>query len=591
MKKEKINVFFAVDDNYIDFLTITLSSIIDNALDENYTYNFRILHNGLSQKSKKNLKKFNSKRFKVSYFNVGDRLDTLERNFKLRDYYTMTTYYRLLIPDTFFTIDKALYLDSDITVLSDLSKLYNIDIGDNLVGAIADASVQIVPEFITYVNKALKIKKERYFNAGILVMNLKEMRQTHLLKRVYELSKTTAFKVAQDQDLLNVICKDKVTYISPSWNVMPIGERVVNIDLIHYNLIYKPWKRRDVMYQEHFWHYAIKEGLEDAMNERLEEITEEYFKMEEAGMDNLKKLCLYEADHPEKYVACETINDDLIDYKLSIERREIYDLIAELEKEGKFDQDVENDPPYTPLHAGDVDYFHKKFKTRAYARFYNFSSFKYFNHQIKKGNIIIDDYVGVENLKALKTGAILTCNHFNPFDSIPLHKAVKKYHRKKTLFKVIKEGNYTFPGLFGRFMRYCNTLPLANDFEVLRQMIKSVGYWMDKGYCVLIYPEQSMWWNYRKPKPTKPGAFNFAAKFNKPVVPCFITMRQTDKLNNEGDHIQAYTLHILKPIYPNPELPIKDNMKMLQDAHDAAWKKVYEETYGIKLEYTTEKVE
>ena len=167
MKKERINVFFAVDDNYIDFLVITLSSIIDNALDENYTYNFRVLHNGLSQKSKNRLKHFNSKRFKVSYFNVGDRLDALERNFKLRDYYTMTTYYRLLIPDTFFTIDKALYLDCDITVLSDLSKLYKTDIGDNLVGAIADASVQIVPEFITYVNKALKIKKERYFNAGI----------------------------------------------------------------------------------------------------------------------------------------------------------------------------------------------------------------------------------------------------------------------------------------------------------------------------------------------------------------------------------------------------------------------------------------
>ena len=591
MKKERINVFFAVDDNYIDFLVITLSSIIDNALDENYTYNFRVLHNGLSQKSRKRLKHFNSKRFRISYFNVGDRLDALARNFKLRDYYTMTTYYRLLIPDTFFTIDKALYLDCDITVLSDLSKLYKTEIGDNLVGAIADASVQIVPEFITYVNKALKIKKERYFNAGILIMNLKEMRQTHLLKRVYELSKTTAFKVAQDQDLLNVICKDRVTYVSPSWNVMPIGDRAVNIDLIHYNLIYKPWKRKDIMYQEHFWHYAIKEGLEDAINERLAEITEEYFKMEEAGMENLKKLCLYEASHPEKYVACDTINDDFIDYKISTERREIYERIEQLEKEGKFDQDVENDPPYIPLHAGDVDYFHKKIKTKAYARFYNYTSFKYFNHQIKKGRIIIDDYVGVENLKALKTGAILTCNHFNPFDSIPLHKAVKKYHRKKVLFKVIKEGNYTFPGLFGKFMRYCNTLPLANDFEVLRQMIKSVGYWMDRGYCVLIYPEQSMWWNYRKPKPTKPGAFNFAAKFNKPVVPCFITMRQTDKLNNEGDHIQAYTLHILKPIYPNPELSIKDNMKMLQAAHDEAWKKVYEETYGIKLEYTTEKAE
>ena len=587
MKKNRIPVFFAVDDNYIDFLEVTLAAIIDNAKDEEYAYNFYILHNGLSKTSKKKLSKFSHHRFKVSYYNVSGSLGQMENRFKLRDYYTLTTYYRLLIPNTFFYIDKAIYLDCDIVVLDDLSNLYKYDIGDNLVGAVSDASVQVVKEFSDYTLNALEIKKEDYFNAGVLLMNLKEMRAYHLLNKVYELSKTTAFRVAQDQDLLNVLCKDKVTYLPSGWNVMPIGNREVNISLIHYNLIYKPWKRKDTMYQEHFWHYVRKLDLEASIKERLDSITEEYLKNEEEGMNNLIKLCKHESLHPENYKDCKLINqEEDVYYSLNIERSEVYERIKKLEEEGKFDVDVENDPPYIPLHVGDVDYKQRKLRHKLQARLYTYYSFKYFNHQIKAGNIIIDGYEGIENLKKVKGGAIVTSNHFNPFDSIPIHKAVKKYHRKGRLFKIIKEGNYTFPGLYGRFMRYCNTLPLANDYDVMREMIQSVGYWLDKGHMILIYPEQSMWWNYRKPKPTKAGAFRFAAKFDYPVLPTFITLRETDKVNKDGDNILAYTLHILKPIYPRPDLNFKENVIYLQACHDMAWKDVYEKVYNTKLEYT-----
>ena len=587
MKRKRIPVFFAVDDNYIDFLEVTIASIIDNAKDESFAYTFYVLHNGLSKASKKKLKKLKHHRFKFSFYNVSGSLGQMENRFKLRDYYTLTTYYRLLIPNTFFLIDKAIYLDSDIVVLDDLANLYKVELGDNLVAAVPDASVAVVKEFNDYTTNALGISSKDYFNAGVLVMNLKAMRQNHLLSRVYELSKTTAFRVAQDQDLLNVLCKDKVTYLPLAWNVMPIGERCTDISLIHYNLIYKPWKRKDIMYQEHFWHYVKKLNLEESIKDRLNSITEEYLKNEEEGMANLIKLCMYEANHPENYKDCAKVcEEEDTYYSLNLERSEVYEKIKELELEGKFDVDVENDPPYTPLHAGDVDYKQKRIANKIRARIYTNYSFKYFNHQIKLGNIIIDDYVGVENLKKVKGGAIITSNHFNPFDSIPIHKAVKKYHHKR-LFKIIREGNYTFPGLFGKFMRYCNSLPLASDFDVMRQMIESVGYWLDKGHMILIYPEQSMWWNYRKPKPTKPGAFRFAAKFDYPIIPTFITMRETDKFNKDGDNILAYTLHILKPIYPRADLNFKENITYLQECHDKAWKDVYEATYGVKLEYTT----
>ena len=134
-------------------------------------------------------------------------------------------------------------------------------------------------------------------------------------------------------------------------------------------------------------------------------------------------------------------------------------------------------------------------------------------------------------------------------------------------------------------MRYCNNLPLANNYEVLRDMMNGVEYWLKKGHCILIYPEQSMWWNYQKPKPTKSGAFRFAAKYNVPVLPTFITLRKTGELNKEGDAIYAYTLNILPPIYPKDNVTLKENINYLQTEHDKAWKDLYEKTYTVKLEY------
>ena len=212
----------------------------------------------------------------------------------------------------------------------------------------------------------------------------------------------------------------------------------------------------------------------------------------------------------------------------------------------------------------------------------------YFKHQIKKGHILIDGDEGIENLKSVKSGAIITANHFSPFDSIPIHLAVKKYARGKKLFKIIREGNYTMPGLFGFFLRNCNTMPLATNPIVMKDFNKSLEVVLAKRNFVLIYPEQSMWWNYRKPKPLKKGAFIFAAKNNVPVIPTFITMRDTDKIDENGSYIQAYTLHILQPIYPDKTLTLQENIDNMLKLNEVLVKDLYEKVYKEKLTYLPE---
>ena len=584
--KKQIPIFFAVDDNYVPQLKVALSSLMEHA-SKDYNYIIYILNIQLSNESRKAIRKIRRKGFKIVFYSVESQMENLAKRLNVRDYYTMTTYYRLILPKTFFFLKKAIYLDSDILVRGDISELYNVDMGDNYVAAVPDASVQIFDEFIQYVEKALEVPHEKYFNAGILVMNLQKMREIRFENKVENLVKQISFKVAQDQDLLNVICKDHVKLLNSEWNTMPLGEKNNDAKIIHYNLILKPWKQDNIMYEELFWAQAGKVGVSEQLIASKNSIPDFIKEKEKQGIENVKQLCLYEIEHCHYYKdGIKHMNDEDIEKS---ERSKILAKIEQFEREGKWDKDVEDDPPYTLLKPGDVDYLQKHFSSKCKSWFANHYSFSFFNKMIKKGDIVVDGYEGVDVLRHIKTGAVITSNHFNPFDSIPIHKAVKKYAPSKKLFKVIREGNYTFPGLFGFFMRHCNTLPLAADLDVMKEMLSATNYLLTKGNFVLVYAEQSMWWNYRKPKPLKMGAFKFAAKAGVPVIPSFITMRDTDKLDKKGYPIQGYTLHIFEPIYPDMSLPICEAAKKMKIENERIWKECYEKVYGIPLTYTVEK--
>ena len=199
--------------------------------------------------------------------------------------------------------------------------------------------------------------------------------------------------------------------------------------------------------------------------------------------------------------------------KLSPNRRAVLQRIEQYEREGKFDVDVEEDPPAPELLPERVDYLCKKPSSRIKRWIANFIADRYFSGMIKKGVLLVDGVTGVENLSALKEGAVLTCNHFSPFDNYVLFHCIRKHLPKKYLYKVIREGNYTgFRGLYGFFFHHCNTLPLSSNRRTMMNFTKAVNTLLESGETVLIYPEQEMWWNYKKPRPLKEGAFRFAAK-------------------------------------------------------------------------------
>ena len=134
-------------------------------------------------------------------------------------------------------------------------------------------------------------------------------------------------------------------------------------------------------------------------------------------------------------------------------------------------------------------------------------------------------------------------------------------------------------------MRNCYTFPLSSNKETMKKFLHSMDAVLQHGDFMVVYPEQSMWWNYRKPKPLKKGAYTFAAQNHVPVLPCFITMEDSDILGDDGFYIQEYTIHIAPAIYPDPNKNRAENIEAMRQKNYEVWKEIYEKTYGEPLVY------
>lgn len=193
--------------------------------------------------------------------------------------------------------------------------------------------------------------------------------------------------------------------------------------------------------------------------------------------------------------------------------------------------------------------------------------------------------VGLEKLNDIKGGAIITSNHFNPIDSIfPRQVIRKKFHKSPWI--VSQETNLAMSGMNGYLMNNLPILPLKNSPNyIIKTFIPELKAKIEQGEFILIYPEEELWFNYRKPRPSKRGTFLFASQANAPVIPCFVEMQDSGKKDNDQFNLLNYTVHVLDPIYPDPEKSHKQNSIEMAEKDYKAKIAAYEKAYGKKLNY------
>lgn len=583
-KKAEIPIFFACDEGFVKYTMVSMKSIMENA-DRSRKYHIYILHMGITEATQTKVLAMADEEFAIDFVDVTDKMRSIADKLPIRDYYSNTTYFRLFIPDMFPQYRKALYIDSDTIVVGNIAELYDHKLGKLYAGVCPDRVVAQTDILGDYVEKVLGVKRTRYFNAGVMLMNCSQFRENHLLDEFLEMLHIYLFVVAQDQDYLNLICKNQVLYMEPKWNAQVFGELACpeeEVGLFHFNMAAKPWHYEDCRLAEYFWKYAKMTADYDAIKEGLANYTDEQRRNDSVSGEKLIQLAVSEINREDNYLR-KMEKAGKSENKLALLAH-----IEELEREGRFSEDAEENPPAPVLMPEDINYLPRSLKSKTQTK-YAFKVARWFvNMLIKKKQLIIKEYKGIENLEKVADGAVITCNHFNAFDSFAIQLAFEQGKlKKKKMYRVIREGNYTgFPGFYGVLMRHCNTLPLSSNFKTMEKFIAAVDRVLEKNQFVLVYPEQGMWWNYRKPRPLQKGAFTFAARNNKPVLPVFITMEDSDVLDDDGFYVQEYTVHFCEPIYPDPNKKRAQNSCEMRDKNYEAWKAVYEQTYGEKLTYS-----
>lgn len=250
----EIPIFFACDEGFVKYTMVSIKSIMENA-SRDRRYHIYILHMGILAATQSRVTAMADADFDIDFVDVTEKMNSIAGKLPIRDYYSNTTYFRLFIPDMFPQYRKALYIDSDTIVAGDISQMYDYRLGRLYAGVCPDRVVAQNEILGEYVEKVLGVKREKYFNAGVMLINCSQFRENHLLDEFLELLHVYLFVVAQDQDYLNILCKDQVLYMEPKWNAQVFGELacpVEEVGLFHFNMAAKPWHYKDCRMAEYF---------------------------------------------------------------------------------------------------------------------------------------------------------------------------------------------------------------------------------------------------------------------------------------------------------------------------------------------------
>ena len=297
--KNSIHLSLNLDDKYIYPCIVFLTSLLDNRADSTF-YMIHILgNNKLSDYSKKKIdkliEKFGNHSANVIYYN-------LEGYFKNATVWhiPVATYYKILLPSLLPNVDKIIFVDADIINLEDLSEMYSIEFKENMYFC-------GITDFIDHLNQLREfgLSSDKYINIGVLLMNLKAMRENSIEKKLTEFVATHHLKF-YDQTAINCVCFKNIQILPYKYNVFSfpslakfirlnnqqdIKYRVSESELneaynkptfFHYVSLGKPWLNSTKEFHRVYWWYYAK------MSEFYQEILD-YYKFNKSNIEALLK--------------------------------------------------------------------------------------------------------------------------------------------------------------------------------------------------------------------------------------------------------------------------------------------------------------
>lgn len=287
IKDDGVAITMACSNFYKAIMGVLLESIVENASRREY-YDIVILEYDIPAEEKEKIKKhYQRDNIFIRFFNVKEALDQFQ--LYVRDYLSIMTYARLLIPKIFACFHRVLYLDCDIVCVTDVGELYHQDMRGMCLYAVPDAILNMEAwnnpnsgDTKRYLEDIVGVSEEgQYFNGGVIVFDIDVIKQEN--DRLFETAEARRWKWA-DQDVLNYVYCNRVMYGKIRWNAIVAAnlnrrrrylersglyesyvKALENPSIIHYAGEMLPCYRRKVPLEQFFWKYAKNSLYFDAV--------------------------------------------------------------------------------------------------------------------------------------------------------------------------------------------------------------------------------------------------------------------------------------------------------------------------------------
>ncbi|MBQ6533846.1 MAG: glycosyltransferase family 8 protein [Opitutales bacterium] len=203
-----IPIFLCSDENYFPHLCVVIASVVKNT---NADIHFIVLTSSKSDAEKEKVARVCGGT-KISFVSAGEYERVFASLPKRHDHISAATCLRYLIPQLDFPYDKGIYLDCDVVVCGDIRRLFNIDIGDAYVGGVYD---------YMFGKYASSLKIGNYFNAGVLLMNIKRMREENVTKMLINATLKMRNEIKYlDQDIMNIVLGERAVILPPKFGAI-----------------------------------------------------------------------------------------------------------------------------------------------------------------------------------------------------------------------------------------------------------------------------------------------------------------------------------------------------------------------------------
>lgn len=213
-----MNVCYITDNDYVQHTMTSMASLLANKFPTSKLDVYVVCDNVDSEK-KKMLRRFDQEGFRVVL--VDHKNTFTKKDSEFGKYISASTYIRLNLPSMFPKMDKLLYLDGDIIITGDLSELYGLDISGYAMAGSIDYGMCITSttwDKVEYIRKTLPNYEREYINAGVLLMNLSELRRIGFEKVCHKLYNERTDFIFADQDIINFALVGRKKILPIYWN-------------------------------------------------------------------------------------------------------------------------------------------------------------------------------------------------------------------------------------------------------------------------------------------------------------------------------------------------------------------------------------